>query len=372
MPSASPHVIVVGGGAAGCASAYYLSLEGARVTIVEREAIAHGSSGFSLGRIDPVAGDIVPGDMAALALESFKLHQSLYPRLLEESGVDHQWRLVTSLELCMDEPDITRRRVEMARWRRAPGFTVEWLSDEEALKLEPRLSPEVRAAVMLEPMGVLDSYRFTLALAQAAERHGATMKTARVSGLERRGDRVTGVRLDGGEMLSCDAAVIATGPWAAEASGWLGVKVPVGPSKGQIVYLEGLDPPLKQHLHGPVSMLHKADGKVHVAATREMVGFDTTTTPEARDKLIAQAVQTMPCLADQRLVLQTACLRPMTPDSQPIIGRVPGWDNLIFAGGGYSKGIALAPAMGRAATDLSLKGYTDLPIDSLGLERFQK
>ncbi|MDP3062792.1 MAG: FAD-dependent oxidoreductase [Chloroflexota bacterium] len=368
--SKAADVVVVGGGVAGCATAYYLAREGVRVTLVERESLGHGASGFSLGRVDGVAGDIKPGDMEALAARSFELHLELWPTLRGESGVDVQGKLVTSLELCMTDEDVPVRKKEMAHWAKAPGYKVYWLSREDVLKLEPRISPQVRGAGAIDYVGVFDSYRFTVALAQSAERHGLTVRSGSVRGLRRRGSRATGVLLESGETLPCDAVVIATGPWAGEASEWLGVKIPVVPSKGQIVYLEGVEPPIVPHIHGPISILHKIDGKVCLAATRELKGFDTTTTPEARDELMAKGVQTMPCLENARLVLQTACLRPLSPDEKPIMGPVPGCENAYFIGGGYSKGVMLAPAMGKAIADLVLKGKTDMPIEGLGLARF--
>jgi glycine oxidase len=148
------------------------------------------------------------------------------------------------------------------------------------------------------------------------------------------------------------------------------VKIPVVPSKGQIVYLEGVEPPIVPHIHGPISILHKIDGRVCLAATRELKGFDTTTTPEARDELMAKGLQVMPCLESARFVLQTACLRPLSPDERPIVGPVPGWENAYFIGAGYSKGVMVAPAMARAVADLVVKGVTDMPIEDLSLARF--
>jgi len=65
-------------------------------------------------------------------------------------------------------------------------------------------------------------------------RHG------RAIGLRRAGGRITGVVLER-EVLSCATAVLALGPWSAEASDWIGVPIDVRPLKGQI-----LRPPRKK------------------------------------------------------------------------------------------------------------------------------
>ena len=70
------------------------------------------------------------------------------------------------------------------------------------------------------------------------------------------------------------------------------------------------------------------------------------------------------------LVLHTACLRPVTPDWLPIIGKLPGYENLVVVTGAGKKGILLGPAMGKAAADIIATGATDLSVDQLGPERF--
>ena len=54
-------VVVVGGGIVGCAAAYYLTKEGARVTIIEREGLANQASGYSAGMLNPLTGIGIPG-----------------------------------------------------------------------------------------------------------------------------------------------------------------------------------------------------------------------------------------------------------------------------------------------------------------------
>jgi glycine/D-amino acid oxidase-like deaminating enzyme len=78
----------------------------------------------------------------------------------------------------------------------------------------------------------------------------------------------------------------------------------------------------------------------------------------------------IPELVSHKLVLQTACLRPVTPDGEPILGRVPGKEGLFIATGTAGQGILLAPVIGRAMADLVSTGETDIEIAQFGLERF--
>ena len=55
MSSNSQHVIVVGAGVIGCSIAYHLSLAGNKVTLIDRNRIASGSSGVAAGMIASVS-----------------------------------------------------------------------------------------------------------------------------------------------------------------------------------------------------------------------------------------------------------------------------------------------------------------------------
>jgi len=95
------HVVVIGGGAAGCATAYYLSAAGARVTIVEREGVGSQASGWSAGGLNPLQG--MPEPIAALALESHRLHLDLWPELDRLTGRALGGRIISMAHLALDE-----------------------------------------------------------------------------------------------------------------------------------------------------------------------------------------------------------------------------------------------------------------------------
>ena len=119
-----------------------------------------------------------------------------------------------------------------------------------------------------------------------------------------------------------------------------------------------------------VSLFHRSDGLVWAGSTEERRGFDSKPSFSARQRILEGAMKLMPSMADAKLVMHTACLRPVTPDWLPIIGRAPDWDNVYIATGGAKKGILLSPAMGKAIADLITDGSTQLPIDAFTPERF--
>ena len=100
------------------------------------------------------------------------------------------------------------------------------------------------------------------------------------------------------------------------------------------------------------------------------MGFDREPSASAAERIMEGAKRVFPAIAEGIVELHTACLRPVTPDSAPIIGPVPGVQGVYFATGGGRKGILAGPALGMATADLIVKGHTELPIGPLGLERF--
>ena len=362
-------VTVLGAGAAGCATAYFLARGGAEVKVVERNGIGSCASGNAVGLLNPLAGPGIPGPAQPLAEAAFKMHLQLWPELAEETGIDFQASTMPHLKLCLAPEEVLNLQEETRRWAETEGFAAQWLEPQEVLSLEPRVTRQLQGAVLLENVGVLDSYLFTLALARAAERQGAVFLNEEVTGLKSVESRITGVALSQGE-IPCDQVVVAMGPWSSHATEWLRLDLPVEPLKGEILHLEGLDPPLRYQISGPCSLAHKADGLVWTGATEEHAGFDTAPSNEARELLMQRALRMMPCLEELRLLLQTACLRPVTPDRQPILGRAPGWEGVYLATGAETKGMLLSPAIGRAVADLIIHGDTSLPIAPFSPDRF--
>ena len=362
-------VAIIGGGVTGCAAAYYLTREGLDVAVIDHQGIANAASGYALGLLNPLSGALIPGRLASFAIEAFDEHRRLWPQLEEESSIDFQGVMMSHLEVVLDETDMSPVRNEMERWNDAHGFSARWLEGQAVRTLDDRIADEVVGAVLLESLGMVDSQLLTRALMDAAGRRGASIVVDRAVGVAWSGDRAVGVNTTGGE-IACHAVVIATGPWSGPMGEWIDLDIPVTPLMGQIVRLEGLSPPLEYHLAGPGAVVQKADGKLWVAATEEEVGFDLTTTSEARQSLLERAARVFPSVSHVRVLEQTACLRPRTPDALPIIGGAPNRENVYLATGGGKKGVLLAPAMGRAVADLVVRGETRLPIDDFAPGRF--
>ena len=79
-----------------------------------------------------------------------------------------------------------------------------------------------------------------------------------------------------------------------------------------------------------------------------------------------------PSLAEAELVQQTACLRPLSADGMPIVGAVPGWDNLYLSTSGGRKGILWSTGMAHGLAEVILEGRSQVPgLEALALTRFK-
>ena len=371
MTSNSTDVVIVGGGAAGCAVAYYLGLAGVSSTIVEREGVAAFASGYSAGGLNPLEGAGIPGRLGPLALTSYRMHKNIWDDLMERSGIDFQPQVISSVRVAFNGFDLDAMRSTQQTFDRADSdFSGEWLDSGQLRELEPRIAEKAIWALDTRGNAILSSERYTQALAGAAETLGASVVTAEVTGVVSDGERVTSVETSQGS-LACGSVVFATGPWSAQVGDWLGVNVPVEPYKGEILRTTVPSGPISADLQGGgVSLNRRENGQVWIGATEENRGFDLEPSEEARATLMQGAVRLMPAMADAEVVLHTACLRPLSPDWMPIVGSVPGWENAYLATGAGKKGILLSPGLGKAVADLVTEGSTDLPVDEFTVDRF--
>ena len=143
MTNRANDVVIIGGGAAGCAAAYYLGQRGIKVTILEREGVGSKASGYNAGGLNPLEGHGWPEPLQPMALQSFNLHQDLWSSLPEQTGIDYHGRLSSIIKVALDESELQELRDTLETFNNAPepGFSAEWLEREDVLALEPRVTP---------------------------------------------------------------------------------------------------------------------------------------------------------------------------------------------------------------------------------------
>ena len=138
MTENSSDVVIVGGGIAGLTTAYYLAKAGVPSVVVERDAIGSHASGFAYGGLSPLSGFGIPGPLAEIAQDGMRLHRELRESVVEETGIDVDFRVRCSLALAFTEADVQRLQAALPWQQRQPGYAARWLDVAEARRVEPR------------------------------------------------------------------------------------------------------------------------------------------------------------------------------------------------------------------------------------------
>lgn len=361
-------IIIVGGGVIGCAIAYNLAKGGAQTIVLERGEIAGQASGAAAGMLIPPSEPVPPGPFRDLCLASLALYPDLVPSIEAESGIDVQY-LASGILLTAETEGRARAMRAYARWQHGLGRNVAWVEGDTLRALEPNLSRKVLGAAYSPDDRHVNPGLLTQAFAKAAAAHGAELRPmTAVTGFVRRGGRVTGVRTSSGET-GADAVILAAGSWTKALGAKLGLSIPVRPMRGQMLAYRSTA--LRHIVWGEDGYLvPKARGFVFAGATVEDVGFRATPTQRGLAGLRRMATALVPALRYADVASEWAGLRPGSADGLPIIGRLPGWDNVYVAAGHFRNGILLAPVTGRLISQLVLEGRTDVEIGPFRPGRF--
>jgi glycine oxidase len=351
-----PDVVVVGGGAIGCATAYFLSREGASVTLLERGELAGEASGAAAGMLAALSdegGDRGPA-FQKLCLDSFNLYQQLLPDL-EATGVDLRYRSTGVLHLALNDGEAAHlQRRYTAQKTLSPGMR--WLEGTELRREEPEVSPKAVAGLLSPEEHYLDPQRLVLALAEAGRRRGVDVRTeSAVSAVYGRDGRLRSVRTAGATIAATNF-ILAAGPWTARLARRLRAYVPVAPMRGQMLAL-GPATDLNHVIWGERAYLVPRENRlIFVGATVEDAGFRKRTTVAAIRRLRRGAEEMVPALRFARTASTWAGLRPGSPDGLPMMGLLPGWSNVWVATGHFRNGILLAPITGQLMAESILGG----------------
>ena len=365
-------VVVIGAGVVGCSIAYYLAREGVDVTVLEREAIGSGASAHATGSLSLLGAEFSAGASFQMARASYSEFEQIVPELESATGMDLLYQRRPSLRLALDDEEADLITSLMA-WQQ-PHVKMHWIDSREVHSIEPRLSHSIIGAVYEDESAQLDSYRLNLALGRGAELKGANILYREVTGLVTSGSTISGVKT-ASEDIHCGTVVVAAGTWSRAFAPWLGFPVPVRPMKGERLLLNYPGEPLPVLISSPKRghMISRMDGLTSVGSTggrdydqKELFWgeeFDRQPTETARLELLQRAIDVLPDLERAELVQQLAGSRPLSPDSKPIIGPVPGREGVLLATGHTTKGIHLGPITGRIITDYICRGSTRVVSD---------
>lgn len=393
---------VVGGGVIGLATAWYLKKAGAEPFVVEVGRVGGGCSAGNLGWVCPSISTPVPAPgltwkslVWALRWDSplylrpaavpgllpwllrFRSHcnradwergvrrlaelnartMELYEGLLAD-GVQFEFSRSGALIAFRDRAKAAEKREELAAATAVGGSVWREVDEGEIYELEPMLRPGFSCGFFVESDGHVRPETVTAGLGAGLRERGVEIvEGTTVVGFREEGGRVTAVRTTAGD-LDVDAVVLAAGASTGVLTRMLGWRIPLTAGKGYSVTIEGPKNQLRQPLYlGDAHVgLTPFEGALRFGGTMELSGVNERLDP-ARVRSLRRVVARDVDIPEARKGgREWVGMRPMLPDTLPVMGRVPSRENVYVNTGHQMSGVTLGPSSGWELAGLVVEG----------------
>jgi D-amino-acid dehydrogenase len=412
-----PKTLVLGGGIVGVVTAYFLAKEGHEVTVVEEK------DGLGLQATAANAGLIAPGHSFAWAsprapgmllrslfgketairvklkpdlrlymwgvkflrectaerarrntlikLRLCQYSQAVMAELVRTEGIQYHAITKGALYVYRDPAELEAGAKRMSLLSEH-GQKQEILDANEVAKLEPAFEPvkhKIAGAVRDLTDSSGDARLFIENLARVCrEKFGVTFELGTcITALKADGDRVHRVVTNRG-LLTADNYVLALGVQSPLVAATIGVRLAIYPAKGYSstfpIKEGGLAPIIggvdEQWLVG----WSRLGDRLRFTSTAEFAGYDLSWTPRDFNNILRFARDIFGDAAHYDQGEYRACLRPMTPDGPPILGKGR-HQNLFFNVGHGHMGWTMAFGTARTVTDLMMGRKPSLELEGL-------
>ena len=366
-------VIVVGAGVVGCSIAFHLARAGADVQVFDRRGICAGMSARS-GALVRMHYTFRPE--AELALKSLGYFENWGDIVGGRCGF-----VRTGFAVIVDESnaDKLRRNVAMLK---SVGVHTDIVTPRELARMEPHARLDDAGLAAYEPMsGYADPVATTEAFAAAAKKNGAEFNlNLAVSALAHVGGRCIGVTDASGKTHEADFVCVAAGPWTDDLLSPLGTRIGIKAERAQIAFFRR--PAALRHciyidtINGSYFRPHGDD--LTLAGLGSLSPEEETSPDTFREENDASFIEAarkrlgarIPELAKAEYVRGHAGIYDVSPDSRPVLGRVPEVSGLFVAAGFSGTGFKTSPAVGASMAELILGGKSKtVDISAFSFER---
>jgi glycine/D-amino acid oxidase-like deaminating enzyme len=382
-------ILIIGGGITGTSTAYFLTLAGHEVTLLERNELASEASGLNAGTLWQIGWGTSPDLSTTLSmggLEIFKILQS-------DPGYDIEFRQSGALKAIQTEEQLEFLKKEVQHLK-SQGYSVEILTTQDAQSIEPELSSELSGCLYYPLGGSANPVKTTRAFASAAQQRGARILTYHeVSAIEYQdNDNYKVVTPQG--IFQTQTLVLAAGPWCRNIGFMLNLHIPVFSVRGQMwstgpvptrlfhalgaaestlywhrnPYSNKDSPPelthrdnvrLTRHLYGRQTL----NGEIIFGGDRQLTHSKTPDEAGIEENR-NHVIEIFPFLRQFPIKRTWAGLMPFTPNLEPIIGKIPQYENLYIVTGLSSSGFEQGPMSGKLLAEYIHDGHPPAVLSS--------
>ncbi len=393
--------IVVGGGVIGLAMAWELARRNFGVTLIERDTVGKGTSWAAVGVLPPANFTTATDPIDRLRGMSHQLYPQWTKALHELTSIDpgfrrcggwylantagehaamigmtQYWRELDIQCQSVKVNELNHREPAIATWATKANKTSAWWTPDECQIRSPDLLKSLRSACLKSGVQLVEHFE----VLDVAEDHCGVTVTGRSvdsSGPDQNPtddelDSQLNSQADFKADFKADVAVVCGGSWAGQVAPGLNLDHSIVPVRGQVLMFKSETPTLSAVVNvGNRYLVSRDDGHTLVGSCEEEVGWQFGTTDVAIDRLRRLAWDVCPDLAKATEVGAWSGLRPMTFDGFPMLGRVPGSDNLFVAAGHFRSGIHLAPATAMLMADLMTHSPTAIDLQPFDVGKQQ-
>ena len=369
--------LIIGGGLYGCSIAYHLALQGAKkVVLLERNEICQAATSKSCAIVRThysVEANLVH------AVESLKVFEAFDEQVGGDIGFQRTGYLILGPE------DHREPMLEVFNKQNEQGIDTRVIDANEAKQLHPLLQLEDVDVIGYDTRtGYCDPYLATTAFAKRARDLGVDIQTGiQVQDLQAEGMIKSVITYS--ETYETPHLLLAAGGWNAKLASAIGIEVPLELSRHKVITLRINEDYLKswpiiKDLTSPDKIYFRPDSGGVV-----LIGTGDHGDPIEDPDLLTDEVDynhierigvlmknRMPAFAEANYVNGWTGPYDITPDWNPIVGKVPGPEGIFIAVGFSGHGFKLAPTLGESLASLVLGKTPRLPIDMYSFSRFQE
>lgn len=362
-------VLIIGAGIMGASCAFHLAEQGAKVAILEaQKAPAMGSTARSAAGVRTQFTEEVNIRISWESIQTYQHFSDLY-------GEDAGYR--PNGYLMLVPPERWATHLESVKLQQHIGAPVNVLSVEEAQSIIPFDTTNIAGATHGPADGIIDPHSVTLTYLRMAKERGTSIHMDTPLTSAKRAGNIWQVEAPEG-LFEAEYLVNASGPWAGEVARRAGLEVPIHASK-RMVYTTA--PTTWQHVY-PTTIdlatgfyLRSEGRRVLFGRSNpdEPAGFTEGIDWDWFELTLKVGLERFPWLGEMGLDRKSCWwgYYEITPDHNPILGRMPDVENWINVAGFSGHGVQQAPAVGRLMMEEIMLGRArSIDIEGLRMERF--